>query len=242
MKGIPREVAEHKLNIKLGSKPVKQRLHRLIDDKCKAIGEEILKLLSARFIREVYHPEWLANPVLVKNKNKKWRMCVDYTSLNKACPKDLFPLPHIDQVVHSTVGCETLCFLDAYSGYHQIVMCIADQLATSFITPFGTYCYQTMPFGLKNAGATFQRCMQCVFGQSIRHIIEEYIDDMVRRSKKIGDLVPDLTKVFAKLRQHGVKLNPEKCIFGVPRGCSSALSCQNATSKLTATRSQPSWT
>jgi hypothetical protein len=156
MKGIPREVAEHKLNIKPGSKPVKQRLRRFNDDKCKAIGEEILKLLSAGFIREVFQPEWLANPVLVRKKNKKWRMCVDYTSLNKACPKDPFPLPRIDQVVDSTAGCETLCFLDAYSGYHQIAMCIADQLTTSFITPFDTYCYQTMPFGLKNADGTFQ--------------------------------------------------------------------------------------
>jgi hypothetical protein len=78
-------------------------------------------------------------------------MCVDYMSLNKACPKDLFPLPRIDQVVDSTVGCETLRFLDAYSRYHQIAMCIADHLATSFITPFSVYCCQRMPFGLKNA-------------------------------------------------------------------------------------------
>jgi hypothetical protein len=156
MKGIPREVAKHKLNIKPGSKSVKQRLRHFNDEKCKAIGEEVLKLFSVGFIREVFHPEWLANPVLVKKKNKKWRMCVDYTSLNKACPKDPFPFPHIDQVVDSTAGCETLFFLDASSGYHQIAMCIADQLATSFITPFDAYCYQTMLFGLKNAGATFQ--------------------------------------------------------------------------------------
>jgi hypothetical protein len=124
MKGISREVAEHKLNVRPGSKQVKQCLCRFNDEKCKAIGEEILKLLSAGFIREVLHPEWLANPVLVKKKNKKWRMCVDYTSLNKVCPKDPFPLPLIDQVVDSTVGCKTLYFLDAYSGYHQIAMCI----------------------------------------------------------------------------------------------------------------------
>jgi hypothetical protein len=86
-------------------------------------------------------------------------MCVDYTCLNKACPKDLFSLPRIDQEVDLTAGCETLCFLDAYSGYHQIAMCIADQLATSFITPFGAYCYKMMPFRLKNASTTFQRCM-----------------------------------------------------------------------------------
>jgi hypothetical protein len=96
MKGILREVAEHKSNIKPGSKPVKHRLHCFNDEKCKAIGEEIMKLLIVGFIREVFHPEWLANLVLVKKKNKKWRMCVDYTSLNKACPKDQFPLPRID--------------------------------------------------------------------------------------------------------------------------------------------------
>jgi hypothetical protein len=214
MNGIPREVVKHKLNIKPGLKPVKHRLHRFNDKKCKAIDEEIKKLLSSGFIREVFYP----NPSLVKKKNKKWRMCVDYTGLNKACPKDPFPLPRIDQVVDSTAGCETLCFLDAYSGYHHIAMCIADQLATLFITPFGTYCYKTMPFGLKNAGATFERCMRHVFGELIGSIIEAYVDDIMVKSRKTGDLVPDLTEVFTKLRQHGVKLNPEKCIFRVPRG------------------------
>jgi hypothetical protein len=155
--GDPERGCRAQVNIKPGSKPVKHRLRCFNNEKCKAISEEIMKLLSAGFIQEVFHPEWLANLVLVKKKNKKWRMCVDYTSLNKTCPKDLFPLPRIDQVVDSAAGCETLCLLDAYSRYHQIAMCIADQLATSFITPFGAYCYQTMPFGLRNAGATFQR-------------------------------------------------------------------------------------
>ena len=122
MPGILREVAEHALKIWLGSKPVKQRLRRFDEEKHRAIGEEIAKLLAAGFIKEVYHPEWLANPILVRKKSGKWRMCVDYTGLNKVCPKDPFPLPHIDQVVDSTLGCETLCFLDAYSGYHQITM------------------------------------------------------------------------------------------------------------------------
>jgi hypothetical protein len=112
MKGIPIESAEHKLNIKPRSNLEKQRLRCFNDEKCKVIGEEILKLLSAGFIQEVFHPEWLANPVLVKKKSKKWRMCVDYMSLNKACPKDSFPLSRIDHVVDSTAGCETLCFLD----------------------------------------------------------------------------------------------------------------------------------
>ena len=93
MLGIPREVAEHAFDIRAGSRPVKQRLRRFDEEKRRAIGVEVQKLLAARFIKEVSHPEWLANPILVKNKNGKWRMCVDYTGLNKACPKVPFPLP-----------------------------------------------------------------------------------------------------------------------------------------------------
>jgi len=159
MLGIPREVAEHALDVRAGSRPVKQRLRRFDEEKCRAIGEEVQKLLAAGFIKEVSHPEWLANPVLVRKKNRKWRMCVDYTGLNKACPKVPFLLPRINQIVDSTAGCEILSFLDAYSGYHQIKMKESDQLTTSFITPFGMYCYRTMPFGLRNVGATYQGCM-----------------------------------------------------------------------------------
>ena len=110
MPGVPREVIEHSLNIKEGAKPVKQRLRCFAPDRKEAIREEITKLLAARFIKEVFHPDWLANPVLAKKKNGKWRMCVDYTDLNKACLKDPFGLPRIDQVVDSTAGCELLCF------------------------------------------------------------------------------------------------------------------------------------
>ena len=159
MPGIPWEVTEHALRLIPGSKPAKQRLRRFDDERCRAIGEEVAKLLAAGFIKEVYHFDCLANPVLVKKKTGKWRMYVDYTGLNKACPKDHFPLPRIDQIVDSTSGYEILSFLDAYSGYHQIAMKESDQLATSFITPYGSYCYVTMSFGLKNASATYQRCM-----------------------------------------------------------------------------------
>ena len=155
MPGIPREVAEHELRILPGSKPVQQRLRRFDDERRRAIGEQIAKLLATGFIKEVYHSDWLYNSVLVKKKTGQWRMCVDYTSLNKACPKDPFSLPRIDQIIDSTSGCEILSFLDAYSGYHQIAMKESDQLATSFIALFGSYCYVSMPFGLKNAGATY---------------------------------------------------------------------------------------
>jgi hypothetical protein len=218
MPSIPREVAEHSLDILPHSCAVQQRLRRFDEERRRAIGVELRKLLEAEFIKEVFHPTWLDNPVLVKKKNGKWRMCVDYTSLNKACPKVPFPLPRIDQIVDSTAGCELLCFLDAYSGYHQIKMKEFDQLATSFITPFGMYCYVTMPFGLRNAGATYQRCMQHVFGDHIAQTVEAYVDDIVVKTRKADDLVNDLRIVFGCLRANGVKLNPEKCVFGVPRG------------------------
>ena len=128
MPGVPRELAEHTLNIDPKFKSVKQFLRRFNEERRKAIGEEVARLLATGFIVEVFHPEWLANPVLVLKKNKQWRMCIDYTSLNKACPKDPFALPRIDQVIDSTAGCELLSFLDAYSGYHQIKLNPADRL------------------------------------------------------------------------------------------------------------------
>jgi hypothetical protein len=118
MPGIPREVAEHSLDIRANSRPVRQHLCQFNEEKRGVIGEEIHKLLVAEFIKEVFHHEWLANPVLVRKKGGKWRMCVNYTGLNKACLKVPYPLPRIDQIVDSTAGCETPSFLDAYSGYH----------------------------------------------------------------------------------------------------------------------------
>jgi hypothetical protein len=212
--GIPREVAEHSLDILPHSRAVQQRLRRFDEERHRAIGVELWKFLEARFIKEVFHPTWLANHVLVKKKNVKWRMCVDYTSLNKACPKVPFPLPRIDQIVDSTAGCELLCFLDAYSGYHQIRMKESDDDATSF----EMFCYVTMPFGLRNAGATYQRCMQHVFGDHIGRTVEAYVDDIVVKTRKADDLVSDLRVAFDCLRANGVKLNPEKCVFRVPRG------------------------
>jgi hypothetical protein len=218
MPGIPRDVAEHSLDIRAGARPVKQPLRRFDEEKRRAIGEEIHKLMAAGFIKEVFDPEWLANPVFVKKKGGKWRMCVDYTGLDKACPKVPYPLPRIDQIVDSTAGCETLSFLDAYSGYHQIKMKESDQLATSSITPFGMYCNTTMPFGLRNAGATYQRCMNRVFGEHIGRTVEAYVDDIVVKTRKASDLISDLETTFKCLRAKCVKLNPEKCVFGVPRG------------------------
>ena len=155
---------------------------------------------------------------MVRKSNGKWRMCVDFTDLNKACPKDDFPLPRIDQLVDSTAGCEVLSFLDAYSGYHQINMCLDDEEKTAFITPFGIFCYVKMPFGLKNAGVSFQRLMQATFLPQLGRNLEAYVDDLVVKSIKKLNHISDLQETFDNLRKHRLKLNPEKCVFGVSSG------------------------
>jgi len=134
MPGIDPSVIVHKLNVDPNYHPVKQRRRAFAAERNTAVAEEVKKLLKARFIREVDYPEWLANVVLVKKSNGKWRMCVDFTDLNKACPKDSFPLPRIDLLVDSTAGHELLSFMDAFSRYNQIYMKEADQEKTAFIT------------------------------------------------------------------------------------------------------------
>jgi hypothetical protein len=155
MPGVPRELAEHSLDVSKTVKPIKQKLRRFAKDRKEVIRVEIIKLIAVGFIRECKNSVWLANPVLVPKKTGQWRMCIDYTDLNRHCPKDPFPLPRINQVVDSTAESVLLCFLDCYSCYHQIDLKVSDQDKTAFITPHGIYCYTAMTFGQKNAGATY---------------------------------------------------------------------------------------
>jgi hypothetical protein len=218
MPGIPREVIEHHLKIYPDARPVQQRPRKQSVERQNFIREEIKKLLDAGFIRDVHHPRWLANPVVIPKANGKLRMCIDYTSLNEACPKDPFPLPRIDHIVDSTSGCDLLCFLDAYSGFHQIPMSREDEENTAFITVDGLFCYVSMPYGLKNALPTFVRTMHNTFGNLIRDLEELYVDDIVIKVKSSAALLDNLTLVFDWLRLTCTKLNPEKCVFGVTAG------------------------
>jgi ribonuclease HI len=219
MPGVPRNLIEHSLNVDPKAIPKRQHLRRFTDDRWDAIKKELAKLLAAGFIREVFHPEWLANPILVRKKNtNEWRMCVDYTDLNNHYPKDPFGLPRIDQVINSTAGCDLLCFLDFYSGYHQIAIKEEDQEKTVFITPFGAYCYTIMSFGMKNAGTTFQRAIQACFKRQLNKNIEAYVDDVVVKTRNSDTLIADLEETFASLWEYRWKLNPNKCVFGVPSG------------------------
>jgi hypothetical protein len=162
MPRIPREVIEHKLGIDPAYKPIKQKERRYTPERCEIIRQEVNKLLKARFIRPIDYPSLLANPVLVEKLDDSWHMCINYTSLNKACPKDEYPLPHICQIVDSTASCEFLSFLDAYSGYHQISLVVDDDEKIAFITLFGIFCYTKMAFGLKKGGASYQQCVHIV--------------------------------------------------------------------------------
>jgi hypothetical protein len=193
MPGVPRELIKHALNVDPKAKSVKQPLRRFDESKRKAIVAELHRLENAGFIREIKASTWVSNPVIVPKKNTDvQRVCVDYTSLNKHCPKDPFSLPRIDQIINSTAGCARLSFLDAYSSYNQIMLKKKDKEKIAFITQYGVFCYQVMPFGLKNIGATYQRMMQNCLGSQIGLNIQVYIDDVVITTRKEESLISDL--------------------------------------------------
>jgi ribonuclease HI len=215
---VSRTVIEHSLGIDPSVRPKKQRLRKMSDEKTEAAKAEVHRLLEANFIEPVAYPTWLANVVMVQKKSGKWRMCIDFTSLNKACPKDNFPLPRIDKIVDSAAGCEVMSLLDCFSGYHQIYMKEEDKASTSFITPFGTYCFIRMPEGLKNTGSTFSRLTKTVLESQVGRNIFTYVDDIVVARKNKADHLDDLAETFANMRDARLRLNPEKCVFGVRQG------------------------
>ena len=182
------------------------------------VRQEVKRLKEAKAIKEIFFPKWLANTVVVRKKNGKWRVYVDFTNLNQACPKDPFPMPKIDQLVDATYGHPRMSFLDAFQGYHQIVLAAEDQEKTAFISPDANYHYTVMSFGLKNARATYQRMMTRMFRDKIGHMTEVYIDDMVIKSKQEAQHVEDLQGVFEILQKHRLCLNVEKCSVGVGAG------------------------
>ena len=218
MPGIDHSIITHRLNVSPSFKPIRQKKRVFAPERDNAIKDEVHKLMAAKLIREVYYLDWLANVVMVKKANGKWRMCVDFTDLNKACPKDSYPLPRIDQLVDSTTGHKLLSFMDAFSGYNQIRMDEADQEKTSFVTSQGLFCYEVMSFGLKNAGATYQRLVNHMFRPQIGRNVEVYVDDMLVKSLDEGKHLDDLQETFNTLRRYNMKLNPSKCAFGVASG------------------------
>ena len=184
--GVDPEFICHHLNVNPTITP-KQQPQRSSKEHVEVVKEEVNKLKQAREINEVVYPEWLANTIVVKKKSGKWRVCVDFIDWNKACPKDPFQVPRINQLVDATFGHPQMNFLDTFQGYHQIPLALPDLKKTAFLIPTGNYHYQVMPFGLKNAGSTYQRMVTRMFeaqlGKNVEaqlgKNVEAYIDDMV---------------------------------------------------------------
>ncbi|GJV09987.1 reverse transcriptase domain-containing protein [Tanacetum coccineum] len=214
MTRVPRSIAEHRLNIREGCSPVRQKKRGQAPERAKAIQTKVQKLVEAGIMREVYYHEWLSNPVMVKKHDGSWRMCVDFTDLNKAYPQDCYPLPEIDWKVESLCGYPFKCFLNAYKGYHQIQMAESDEEKMAFHTSHEVYCYTKMPFGLKNVGATHQRLVDKAFDSQVGRNIEVYVDDLVIKSHTEAEMLRDIDETFRTLRKINMKLNPKKCTFG----------------------------
>ena len=218
MPGIDHSVMVHRLNVSPSFPPIQQKKRMFALERDRAITKEIRKLQEVSFIREVYYPNRLANVVTVKKASGNWRMCVDFIDLNKACPKDSYPLLRVDVLVDSTARHQLLSFMDAFSGYNQIRMHETDQEETSFVTSQDLFCYKVMPFGLKNAGATYQRLMNKMFAQQIRRNVQVYVDDMLVKSRREENHLEDLRETFDTLHSYNMKLNPGKCAFEVTAG------------------------
>ncbi|KAK8934446.1 hypothetical protein KSP39_PZI014383 [Platanthera zijinensis] len=218
MPGIDADVACHRLNLDPKVRPIQQKKRAIASRMAKPIREEVEKLLQAGFISANKYPGWVSNVVMVKKGEGKWRMCIDFSLLNKACPKDCYPLPRIDALVDSAVGFSLMSFLDAFSGYHQIRMHPPDIKDVTFITEDGCFSYNMMPFGLKNAGETYQRMMDRIFREQKGRNLEVYVDDLMIKSQDLKSHIADLEETFATVRKYKMRLNPLKCVFEASRG------------------------
>jgi len=217
MPGLDTNIVVHRLPLKPECPPVMQKLRRTHPDMAIKI-KEVQKQIDAGFLVTSEYRQWLANIVPVPKKDGKVRMCVDYRDLNKSSPKDDFPLPHIDVFVDSIAKSKVFSFMDGFSGYSQIKMALEDREKTSFITPWGTFCYKVMPFGLINVGATYQRGMTTLFHDMMCKEIEVYVDDMIVKFYTEEVHVEYLLKMFQRLRKCQLRLNLSKCTFGVRSG------------------------
>uniref|UniRef100_A0A2N9G4I2 Integrase catalytic domain-containing protein n=1 Tax=Fagus sylvatica TaxID=28930 RepID=A0A2N9G4I2_FAGSY len=210
------KLVAYSLNVESGTRLVVQPMRTFHPEVEAQVTQEVKKLLSANFIKPIQHPQWLSNIVPVKKKNGQIRCCVDFRNLNKACPKDEFSLPNMDLLIDSAAGHAMFSFMDGFSGYNQIFMSSKDAEKTLFRTPIGNFYYTVMPFGLKNARATYQRTMTAMFHDMMHREIEDYVnDDIVVKSKTREDHFGILKKVFERCRLYKLKMNPIKCAFGV---------------------------
>jgi hypothetical protein len=186
MPGIDPDIVIHEIKTYPDAKPVRQCLRPVHPRKAAAIKLEVEKLLKADFIYPMALTEWVSNLVLIDKKQGTIRVCVGYRDINKACPEDNFPTPFVNQIIDDCAGSEIFSLMDGFYGYNQINIIPEDQHKMTFICPWGTFTYRKLPFGLKNAGATFQRAMSYAF-HDIKHIVQPYLDDLPAHSMRRVD-------------------------------------------------------
>lgn len=215
MPGLDPELVLHHLPLLPGTKPYKKNLSKMHPQITLLVKIEVQKLLDVGFIRPIDYAEWISNLFLVTKNTGGIIICTNFRDLNKACPKVDFLLPNIDMIVDLTAGNEMLSLMEGFSGYNQIKIAIEDQAKTTFTCPWGTYCWNIVPFGLKNASATYQRAMTTVFHDMMHDIMEDYFDNILAKSRTREDHLEVLAKIFDRLEQYKVRLNPKKCVFGV---------------------------
>lgn len=220
MPRLSRSIVEHRLPIKPGVRPHQQPPRRCKADMLEPVKAEIKRLYDAGFIRPCRYAEWVSSIVLVIKKNGKVRVCINFRDLNKATPKDEYPIPVADQLVDAASGNKILSFMDGNAGYNQIFIAEEDIHKTAFRCPgaIGLFEWVVMTFGLKSAGATYQQAKNYIYHDLIGWLVEVYIDDVIVKSKEIKDHIADLRKVFERTRKYGLKMNPTKCAFGVSAG------------------------
>jgi len=216
MPRLDRSIVERRLPIKSGFQPHEQPARRCNPNILPDIKAEITKLIEAEFVRQCRYADWISNVVPVYKKNGKLHMCIDYRNLNKATPMDGYPMTVADLLVDAVAEHRIISFMDGNAGYNQIFMAKEDIPKTTFRCPgyVGLFDWIVMTFGLKNGGATYQRAMNFIFHEFIGMLVEIYIDDVVDFIKH----VVDLRKILECTRKHGLKMNPNKCAFGVSAG------------------------
>jgi hypothetical protein len=179
------------------------------------VKAELEKLISTNFIRPLAYASWISNIVPISKKNGSIRIYINFQDLHKACPKDDFPLPNIKTIVDLTVGHSMFSLMDGFSRHNQIIIAPEDQEKKIFTCAWGTFCWNVMPFGLKNTGATYQRAMITILHDMMHIFMEDYVDDILAKFHSWEEHLPKLAKIFTRLEAFKVRLNPKKCTFGI---------------------------
>jgi hypothetical protein len=220
MPGLDRSIVEHQLPLKKGFRPFQQQACQMRTEVLEGVKKEIEKMLEAGFIRPCSYAEWISSIVPIQKKDGRWQVCVDFRNLNRATPKDEYLMPVAETLINTTVNHKILSFMDGNAGYNQIFMAPEDIHKTAFRVPgaVGLFEYVVMTFGLKNAGAMYQRAMNYIYHDLIGKLVEIYIDDVVVKSTSTWGHLGDLHQVFERTRRFGLKMNPKKCAFVVSTG------------------------